>query len=108
MKLEHIIVLWNCNKFDDDRMHPNGIVEVIEKGAYRREKHDKYMNSAGSCFAHWKFATDAQRMLELLAYLTTMVANDLLKYSVVHNEFLKIEEYREFCNDPQIWIAKNK
>lgn len=108
MKLADIIVLWNCNKFPDDGAYPNGIVEVIESGAYKRENHDKYINSVGSCFAHWKFATDAQRMLELLAYLTTMVANDLLEYSLVHNEFLKIDEYREFCKDPQVWVADNK
>jgi hypothetical protein len=108
MKLENVIVLWNCNKFDDSAHHPNGIVTVIEKGRYVRSEHDKYANSCGSCFLSWKNADDRERMFELLSYLMNMVVNDKIEFATVHNEFMRISEYREYCKDPQVWIADNR
>ena len=95
MKLKEALIAW-----DPD----SGKVKVgywPDKTGWSKE----YLMSGGACYTEYRDANEKEAMLYIHRDMTTLVIRDNINPLIVHNEFLKIEEY-EKCLTPDTPRAK--
>jgi hypothetical protein len=51
--------------------------------------------STGAVFSHWRTLSDDERFIAMMLEFHTMVVRDLIDPKAAHQEFLKIDEYRQ-------------
>ncbi len=97
MKLAEVMVWWSDAEeapFLAGSSLP--AVKVLQVMSEENIRFDYLSNSVGACFAGWREAHPRDQATYLLSIFNRMVCRDRINPLEAHNEYMQIDEYREW------------
>lgn len=103
MRLRDALMFWN----DKEEAARNGagkarIAVGIMKDRFFHNTYNYMQNSTGCCYGHWKSDTLEHIIAYLFILFNELVIQSGIPVDEVHNEFMKIDEYR-IWHERKVW-----